>query len=614
MERKRIGALCEGGRRCEFMVWAPFPRKVSLKTAYPHNRTVAMKRDDLGYWRLIMKDVEPGTRYFYLLETEKGEVIERPDPASRSQPEGVHGPSEVIDHASFSWEDKNWKGIAPWEMIIYEMHVGTFTDEGTFDAVIPRLTDLKELGINAVEIMPVAQFPGKRNWGYDGACLFAAQDSYGGTEGLKRLVCACHKIGMALILDVVYNHLGPEGNYLGAYGPYFTDRYKTPWGDALNFDGPYSNEVRNFFIENALSWLEDYHIDALRIDAIHGIFDMSARHFLTQLSERVESFSRAQGRRFYLIAESDLNNPATVRTRDEGGHGFHAQWCDDFHHSLHTLLTGEKEGYYADFGEISHMVKSLKEGFVYSGQYSTFRKRNHGASSADIPPERFVAFSQCHDQVGNRARGERLSSIISFEALKLAAGMVLLSPYIPMLFMGEEYSETAPFLYFVSHTDSRLTEGVRKGRQKEFGAFRWIAEPPDPASEETYHMSKLDWNLRKEGNHVLILDLYRELIRLRRKAPALSFPDRASMDVKGSEERRLVLMERRRNDSRMLSIFNFNSKETEVSLPPANRRWKTVLNSADDRWGGPGVLLPGSMEGGESITIRGKSFALYEMR
>ncbi len=377
-------------------------------------------------------------------------------------------------------------------MIMYELHAGTFIPEGTFDAVIPGLDHLKDLGINATDIMPVAQFPGERNWGYDGVYPFAVQNSYGGPDGLKRIVNECHTKGIAVILDVIYNHLGPEGNYLRDYGPYFTDRYKTPWGQAINFDGPYSNEVRNFFIENALSWLKNYHIEGLRIDAIHGIYDMSAQPFLPELAERVEEFSQQEGRKFYLIAESDLNNSYALRPRDSGGSGLDALWCDDFHHALHTLLTGETDGYYVDFGKIGHLVKSFREGFVYSGQYSAFRKRNHGNSSADIPPDRFVVFSQNHDQTGNRLKGERLSSLVSFESLKLAAGVVLLSPYIPLIFMGEEYGETAPFLFFISHSDPELIKAVRQGRKDEFKTFNWKDEPPDPQDIETFMRSKLD--------------------------------------------------------------------------------------------------------------------------
>lgn len=358
----KIGANYTGNGICEFVVWAPFRKRMDLKPIFPEEKIIPMKKDSMGYWRTVMTNVPNGLRYYYRIDDER----ERPDPASHFQPEGVHGPSEIIDHTVFNWEDSTFKGIALSEMIIYEIHIGTFTPEGTFDAIIPRIPKFKELGINAIDIMPVAQFPGKRNWGYDGVYPFSVHNSYGVPEGLKRLVNECHKHDIAMILDVVYNHLGPEGNYLWDYGPYFTDKYKTSWGQAINFDDAYSNDVRNFFIENALHWFNNYHIDALRLDAIHGIYDRSAIPFLQELAERVEEFSDREKRKFYLIAESDLNDSRIIKPRSQGGLSLDAQWCDDFHHCLHTLLTGESDGYYVDFGKMEHLIKSIKEGFVYS--------------------------------------------------------------------------------------------------------------------------------------------------------------------------------------------------------------------------------------------------------
>lgn len=367
----RIGANYSGDGRCEFVVWAPFAKVLELKTLSPQQKIIPMERDEEGYWIADVKNIPPETKYLYVIDEEK----ERPDPASFFQPEGVHVPSQVIDHNSFMWKDVFWSGINLRNMVIYELHIGTFTPEGTFDAVIKRLDELTDLGINAIEIMPVAQFPGERNWGYDGAYPFAVQNSYGGPDGLKRLINECHKRGVTVILDVVYNHLGPEGNFLRDFGPYFTDKYKTPWGDAINFDDAFSDGVRNFFIENNLYRFKNYHIDALRLDAIHAIYDMSARHILEELSERVMELSQIRGRKFYLIAESDLNDSRIIRPLELGGYGIDAQWCDDFHHSVHCILTGERDGYYADFGKIEHLVKAMREGFVYSGQYSIFRKR-----------------------------------------------------------------------------------------------------------------------------------------------------------------------------------------------------------------------------------------------
>lgn len=600
----KIGARYLKDGLCEFVIWAPLVDKVSLRI---NSLDTELERDEFGYWKALLKDVRPGDRYLYCLDGKR----ERPDPASFFQPDGVHKASQVIDHNSFQWQDPGWKGIPLSEMIMYELHVGTFTHEGTFDAVIARLDELKGFGINALEIMPVAQFPGDRNWGYDGVYPFAVQNSYGGPDGLKRLVNECHKRCMAVILDVVYNHLGPEGNYLWDFGPYFTDRYKTPWGNALNFDGPGSNEVRNYFIENALYWFEHYHMDALRLDAIHGIYDSSAKHFLAELSEEVEKHSYGRGRKKYLIAESDLNNPSVAKTIDAGGYGLDALWCDDFHHSVHTLLVDEADGYYADFSGVEHLVKSLKEGFVYSGQYSQFRKKAHGSSSKDLPPDRFVVFSQNHDQSGNRMLGERLSSLVSFEALKLAAGMVLLSPYVPLLFMGEEYGETSPFLYFISHSDQHLIEGIRLGRKNDFKDFNWRGDPPDPDSVETFNKSRIDWNSRSRGKNALLLEFYRELIRLRKAMPALSHLDKNCLDVCGDQENKVVFMRRWKDNSKILAVFNFNRSDVRFDLLLQEARYHRALDSSEEKWNGPGSLLPSSLQYDREIEIRAESFALY---
>lgn len=603
-----IGANYIDGGICEFVVCAPFLKDVSLKIVSPVERIIPMQKEKTGYWKVKADGVFPGALYLYKLENER----DRPDPASHFQPKGVHGPSQLVDHNSFNWEDRNWKGIALSEMIIYELHVGTFTPDGTFSAIISRLTELTDLGINAIEIMPVAQFPGSRNWGYDGTFPFAVQNSYGGPEWLKEFVNECHKNGVAVILDVVYNHLGPEGNYLRDYGPYFTDKYKTPWGMAINFDDAYSNEVRNFFIENALHWFKNYHIDALRLDAIHGISDLSAKPFLQELAERVEEFSSRERKRFYLIAESDLNDSRVIRPRELGGYGIDAQWCDDFHHSIHTLLTGEKDGYYIDFGRIEHLVKSSREGFVYSGGYSEYRKRNHGNSSNNIPADQFIVFSQNHDRVGNRMFGDRLTNLISFESLKLAAGIVLLSPYIPLLFMGEEYGEDAPFLYFVSHSDPGLIGAVREGRKEEFKTFACKGEPSDPQNVETFLKSKIRWEKRHEGNHKILLDFYKYLLKLRRNVPALSNLDKESLDVYGFEEDRILFMRRWKNNSHVFCIFNFNREDTKFSTSLPEENWRKLLDSSDISWKGPGSLLPESISGGkEVLSLRRHSFVIY---
>jgi maltooligosyltrehalose trehalohydrolase len=606
-----IGAVYNGNGTCTFTVWAPFLNKVELRIVWPDERLYSMERDGTGYWEAELNNVSPGTRYFYRLDEEH----DRPDPASRFQPEGVHGPSGVIDHSSFKWTDKGWKGVPLKDFIIYELHAGTFTKEGTFRAIIPHLAYLQDLGITAVEIMPVAQFPGSRNWGYDGVYPYAVQNSYGGPDGLKALVNACHEKGLAVILDVVYNHLGPEGNYLWSYGHYFTSRYRTPWGDAVNFDGPYSDEVRKFFIENAVYWITEYHMDALRIDAIHGIYDFSARHFLQELSDEVRSRAETLGRKIYVTVESDLNDVRVINPADKGGYGLDAQWNDDFHHCLHTLLTGEDSGYYADFGSVRHMEKAFREGFVYSGEYSIYRKRRHGNSSKDRPARQFIVFSQNHDQVGNRALGDRLSRTLSLEKLKLAAGAVLLSPCVPLLFMGEEYGENAPFQYFVSHSDEQLIEAVRKGRREEFASFGWKAEVADPQDDQTFLDSKININLRQEGRHNVLFRFYRELIRLRKEVPALSNMSRESMEVRGFEEEKVLYVRRWSEGDEVFCLYNFNKDDASIRLALPEGAWKKTLDPSASEWGGEVSMAVSEIKSdgsGVTFNIKGHCFVLYE--
>ncbi len=548
-----------------------------------------MQSGERGYHEAVVDGVEPGSLYLYRLD----EATERPDPASRSQPQGVHGPSEVVD-PRFDWDDAGWCGLPLESYVIYELHVGAFTSEGTFDAIVPRLDELRDLGITAVELMPVAQFPGSRNWGYDGVCPFAVQNSYGGPEGLKRLVDVCHAGGLAVILDVVYNHLGPEGNYLRDFGPYFTDKYTTPWGEALNFDGPHSDDVRHFFIANALYWITEFRIDALRLDAVHAIFDHSATPFVQELADAVHRQAQRLDRRVHVIAESDLNDSQLVRPRDLGGCGLDAQWNEDFHHALHTVLTGERAGYYQDFGPLGHLATAFKDGFVYSGQYSSFRKRRHGNCSRDLPAGKFVVCSQNHDQVGNRMLGERLSQLVSFESLKLAAAVVMLSPYVPLLFMGEEYGETAPFQYFVSHSDAELADAVRRGRRDEFRAFAWQGEPPDPQDEATFLRSKLGRDLRHPGRQ--LLDFYRELLRLRKAVPALSLLSRDEMEVVALEKERVLFLRRWADNSDVFAVFAFGEDQAILDLPVPVGRWRKLLDSADERWDGGGTSLPDTLE------------------
>lgn len=575
-----LGATFLGDGRVCFLVWAPKAAGVEVLVSHPQPQRAAMLKQDRGYFEAVLENVLPGSLYRFVLDGAR----ERPDPASRSQPEGVHGPSQVLSSTDFSWTDAHWKGIPLTEYILYELHTGTFTHEGTFDAVIRDLNELKDLGITALELMPVAQFPGERNWGYDGVYPFAAQNTYGGPEGLKRLVNACHELGLAIVLDVVYNHLGPEGNYTGDFGYYVTDQYRTPWGQAINFDGPHSDEVVRFFVANALYWLTEFHIDALRLDAIHGIMDRNARPFLAELARSVHELRRQTGRAVYLIAESDLNDAKVLRSCDAGGYGMDAQWSDDLHHALHARMTGESAGYYRDFGKLHHAATALREGFVYSGQYSIHRKRRHGNSPQDIQPGQLVVFSQNHDQVGNRMKAERLSRLISFEGLKLVAGVVLLSPNTPLLFMGEEYGETAPFYFFTSHGDPTLIEAVRKGRREEFAAFGWQTEPPDPQAEETFLSCKLQPRLGHEPRRQVLRAFYRELIRLRKSLPALLHSSKESMEVKLLEEEDVIFLRQWRESEEIFAAFNFSRTKARSFVSAPSGEWTCLLDSSEARW------------------------------
>jgi maltooligosyltrehalose trehalohydrolase len=573
-----LGAVLQENNHCRFRLWAPKARSVEVDLQ--DGRRVSLDPQEHGYFEAVVEDAGPGTRYLYHLDGGDG----RPDPASRFQPESVHGPSMVIDRR-FSWSDEGWGGIPLEQHVLYELHAGTFTPEGTFDAVIPWLGRLVDLGITAVELMPVAQFPGSRNWGYDGVLPFAVQNSYGGPEGLKRLVDACHTKGLAVVLDVVYNHLGPEGNYLGEFGPYFTDRYKTPWGLALNFDGRDSDPVRRYFIENALQWLADFHVDGLRLDAVHAIADNSERPFLQELGWEVAEMADRLGRRVHIFPESDLNTLFFLRSREYGGCGFDAQWTDDFHHCLHTLLTGERSGYYEDFGSIGQMAKAFSGGFVYTGQYSPFRRRRHGVPADGMEGRRHVVCIQNHDQTGNRMNGERIASLVDFESLKLAAGAVLLSPFLPLLFMGEEYGETAPFLYFVSHSDPDLIEAVREGRKEEFAAFGWREEPPDPQSEETFERSRIRQCQHESGQNAILYAFYKELIRLRKTVPALAVPTKEGVEATPFEAEKSILVRRRNREGEVLILLNFSDMAQPLPLPGGD--WRKLLDSAEERWEGP---------------------------
>ncbi|WP_263368937.1 malto-oligosyltrehalose trehalohydrolase [Edaphobacter bradus] len=526
----------------EFAVWAP--RAKSVAVAVGGGRFPMSLRSVRGWWSVKVEQAGPGTDYALLLDDDPKPY---PDPRSLWQPRGVHGVSRLYDQSAFVWRDEHWQAPPLASAVIYEMHVGTFSPEGTFDGAIERLGHLARLGVTHVELMPVAEFPGDYGWGYDGVSLFAVKDSYGGPDGLKRFVDACHRNNLAVLLDVVYNHFGPVGNYTGKFGPYVTNRHGTPWGDAVNLEFEDSDEVRRFFCDNALMWMRDYHIDGLRLDAVHEYVDRSAIHFMEQLSSEAEVLSTTLGRRLVLIAESDLNDPRVVMPPQAGGYGMDAQWNDDFHHALFTVLepAETQRGYFSDYGSFATLAKALTKIFVNDGGYSKYRRKNHGRPVEGLSAHCFIGFIQNHDQVGNRATGDRLEHAIGIDRAKVALGLVLTSPVIPLLFQGEEFAASTPFQFFAHHEEPGMAKAVSEGRRREFAALGWRPEEiPDPGSRETYERSKLQWQETTHGRHAEMLDWCRSLVALRRRSGALNNGDLHHVRVDFDENDRWLVMER----------------------------------------------------------------------
>nr|MDQ3578797.1 malto-oligosyltrehalose trehalohydrolase [Actinomycetota bacterium] len=500
-----------------FRVWAPERERVRVISGEAHHE---MTKGGDGWWQVSIPD--PPTDYAFLVDDDEKAL---PDPRSRWQPHGVHGPSRRYDHAAFPWTDTAWTGRTLAGSVLYELHIGTFTAERTFDAAIDRLDHLVELGIDLVEVLPVNAFDGTDGWGYDGVLWGAVHEPYGGPDGFKRFIDACHTRDLGVVLDVVYNHLGPSGAYLDRFGPYFAG--KNLWGPTLNLDGPHSDEVRRLVIDNALSWFRDFHIDGLRLDAVHALVDTRATHVLEDLAVEVDAMATALGRPLSLIAESDLNDPRHVTPRAAGGLGLTAQWCDDLHHALHVALTGETSGYYTDFGAPGALPTTLRSAFFHTGTWSSFRKRAHGRpiDLQHTPGHRFLAYLQNHDQIGNRATGDRLTATISPGRMLCGAALLLCSPYTPMLFMGEEWAASTPWQFFASFPDADLANAVRTGRRREFAEHGWgESEVPDPMSAHTVTRSTLDWNEIDEPAHRAVFDTYRALISSRRDHPELSDP------------------------------------------------------------------------------------------
>jgi maltooligosyltrehalose trehalohydrolase len=521
---------------------------------------VPMVEQSGGWWRVDVPDAGPGTGYRFSLDG--GDP--RPDPRSAWQPDGVDGPSVVVDHRSFEWHDGAWKGARLASAVLYELHVGTFTATGTFAGVIEHLDALVDVGVTAIELLPVAEYPGEWGWGYDGVLLWAPHHAYGGPDGLKRLVDAAHQRGLAVVLDVVYNHLGPAGNYLGEFGPYFTDRYATPWGSAINVDGAGSVGVRDFIVTNACSWFVDYHIDGLRLDAVHAIIDDSALHVLEELATTVDALADHLGRPLWLIAESDRNDPRLVASREAGGFGLAATWNDDFHHALHATLTGERSGYYEDYGPVGLIARCYRQVYAYGRHWSPFRQRHHGRPVGDLPATRFVGYLQNHDQIGNRAVGERSSSLMRVGRTRIGAALVLLGPFVPMLFQGEEWAASSPFQYFTNHPDPELGHAVSEGRRREFAAFGWSPDDvPDPQDPDTRGRSVLDWDERNDGEHADAFRWHRDLLAIRRTYPELTDGRRQDIDVRFDEDVPWLVIRR----GRVILVCNLGPEPLDVPAP-----------------------------------------------
>jgi len=585
--QRKIGLNFNSDGLAEIRLWAPDADRV-LVHIEKLGEPLEMFRRNLGYWYLQTDQIKPLDEYaFELVASEKkeghpsctkGQVL--PDPASLLQNNGVSGRSNAFDLRNYEWTDQYWTGPELKDYIIYELHTGTFTPGGDFQSIPDKLDYLVGLGITAIEIMPVAQFPGGRNWGYDGVYPFAVQNSYGGPHELQNLVNACHEKGLAVILDVVYNHFGPEGNYISEFGPYFTNKYQTPWGSAINFDDAGCDAVRTFFIENALMWFRDFHIDALRLDAVHAIKDFSPKHILAEIKTYTDKLSEFTGKPYKLIAELDLNDNRYINPISQGGYGMDAQWIDEFHHALRVSAGQEQNGYYSDFNGIENLAKSYNDAYVYDGQYSAHRQRKFGFPATNNPGEQFVVFSQNHDQVGNRMLGERSSQLVSFEMLKVLAGAVFCAPFLPMIFMGEEWAESNPFQFFISHSDEALIEAVRKGRKAEFAAFHNEEETPDPQSEETFNRSKLDWAKILDGEHKLMLDYYRKLIELRKQNPALYTLERANSHAEALPEKNTLILKRHAQSKQIVAVLNFSNEQQCIAVDDFTGDWLLLIDSA----------------------------------
>lgn len=605
-----FGARPLEGGGVTFRLWAPRAKTLAVCPKSSDSRPIPMRPGPDHVFEVVVPQMRAGDDYMFLIDGDR----ERTDPYSRHQPHGVHGPSRVVDPEAFAWTDAEWRGIELDRYVVYEMHVGTFTPEGTFDAAVAKLGYLRRLGITAVEIMPVAAFPGDRGWGYDGVYPYAPHHCYGGPDGLKRLIDACHRAGLAVIMDVVYNHLGPDGNYLAEFFPVFSRRYRTPWGEAINFDDEECDGVRRYFVDNALYWLAEYHVDALRLDAVHGIFDFGARHILREIADEFHGVANQLGRQAYLIAESDLNDVRVIDPPERGGHGIDAQWSDDFHHAMHSLLTGADRGYFEDFGTMADLHQALTEGFVYNWKRSRHRKRRHGSSSAHVPASQLVVCIQNHDQIPNGSQGDRIDKLVEPQAHKLAATVLLCAPFIPMLFMGQEYGETAPFHYFTDHTDPNLARAVSEGRKKELASFGEPCTYADPQDLATFDQCKLRWDCLGQPSHEAMLRLYQDLLSLRRASPALSNCRKDLTRAHYSEQSRWLAMQRTDpSGAAALVLCNFTDRPQRVPVR-FDGPWNRALYTQDAVYGGSASPPPDQLSASSasaSVLLQGWDAVVY---
>ncbi len=605
MLKRTLGVNLNKEKQAVVKVWAPKANRMGILSG---DLNIDLQKGNYGYWSVITDQISAGSRYWFLMDDEK----QLPDPASLGQPDGVHEASLAVD-LDYDWQDGDWTNIPLKDYIFYELHTGSFSAEGDFKGVAAHLDHLLELGITAIELMPVAAFPGTRNWGYDGVFPFAVQSAYGGAKGLQELVNLCHQKGLAVVLDVVYNHVGPEGSYFEEYGSYFTDKYQTPWGAAVNYDDRDCDAVRDFVVENVLMWLRDFHIDALRLDAVHAIKDFSAVHLLQEIRAKTDELMAMTGQTHYLIAESDLNDPKYISPLEQNGFGMDAQWTDEFHHALRVTAGEPKKGYYSDFSGIAQLAKSYTDAYVYTRMFSAERGKTFGRkASAQHLGSQFVVFSQNHDQIGNRMLGERSSTLFSFEMQKLLAAAVIFSPFLPLLFMAEEWAEPNPFLYFISHGDAKLIAQVREGRRSEFAAMHTQGQVRDPQDEATFTASKVNWSLLNVPGHQQMFLYYKQLIAWRKTHVVLSAGDRNACHASAFTEKNCLLLERGLTGSKalVLCFMNFSATAHSLTVPRYLQNLKKITDSADSRWDGP-KTAPDRVQADQQIIIQPESFIAY---